>query len=52
MQQKVSGKLYVGLTGINAAYVFGEFFTSDIDSFGSGMQVGADSWVLGLAFEY
>lgn len=39
-------------TGINAAYVFGEFFWSDIDSFGTGMQVGDDSWVVGLAFEY
>lgn len=39
-------------TGINNAYVFGEYFFSDIDSFGTGMQVGTDSWVVGLAFEY
>jgi hypothetical protein len=35
-------------TGINAAYVFGEYFTSNINSFGHGMQVGANSWVVGL----
>ncbi len=39
-------------TGINSAYVFGEYFTSDVDSFDTGMQVGADSWVVGIAFEY
>jgi hypothetical protein len=39
-------------TGINAAYIFGEYFLSRIDSFGNGMQVGANSWVVGLAFEY
>ncbi|NLE86235.1 MAG: hypothetical protein GX607_07545 [Myxococcales bacterium] len=39
-------------TGINSSYVFGELFTSDIDSFGTGMQVGTTSWVVGLAFEF
>jgi hypothetical protein len=39
-------------TGINAAYAFGEYFVSDADSFGTGMQVGANSWVVGVAFEY
>jgi hypothetical protein len=39
-------------TGINAAYAFGEYFVSDINSFGTGMQVGANSWVVGIAFEY
>jgi hypothetical protein len=38
--------------GINNSYFFGEYSVSDIDSFGSGMQVGADGWTLGLAFEY
>lgn len=39
-------------TGINNSYVFGELMTSDVDSFGSGMQVGTDSWIAGLAFEF
>lgn len=39
-------------TGINNSYVFGELLTSDIDSFNTGMQVGTDTWVVGLAFEF
>lgn len=39
-------------TGINSSYVFGELMTSDVDSFGTGMQVGTDSWIVGLAFEF
>jgi hypothetical protein len=40
-------------TGINAAYIFGEFFMSNLNGFGSGrLQVGANTWVAGLAFEF
>jgi hypothetical protein len=40
-------------TGINSAYLFGEFYMSNLNGFGSGtMQVGANTWVLGLAFEF
>lgn len=39
-------------SGINNAYVFAELFLSDVDSFGSGMQVGAQTWFAGLALEY
>jgi hypothetical protein len=38
--------------GVNNSYLFGELFGSDISSFGSGMQVGTQTWVLGLAFEF
>jgi hypothetical protein len=40
-------------TGINSAYLFGEFFMSNLNGFGSGtLQVGANTWVVGLAFEF
>ncbi len=39
-------------TGINNAYVFFEWFVSDVDSFGGGMQVGTNTWVTGLALEF
>jgi hypothetical protein len=40
--------------GINNSYIFGELFGSQLDDFGSkkGMNVGANSWVLGLAIEF
>ena len=38
--------------GVNNAYLFGELWLSDINSFGSGMQVGTTTWVAGLALEY
>ena len=38
--------------GVNNSYFFGEWSSSDVDSFGEGMQVGADTWTLGLAFEF
>jgi hypothetical protein len=41
-------------TGVNNAYVFGEFYLSSLDGFGSGdqMQVGTMTWVVGLAAEF
>ena len=40
--------------GINNSYVFGELFSSHLDGFGSKsrMNVGANTWVLGLAIEF
>jgi hypothetical protein len=40
--------------GINNSYIFGELFGSELNDFGSkkGMNVGANSWVLGLAIEF
>lgn len=39
--------------GVNSSYVFLEWYVSDLDGFGSGdqMQVGTNTWVLGLALE-
>ncbi len=39
-------------SGVNHAYLFGEWMFSSVNSFGNGMQVGASTWVLGLAIEY
>jgi hypothetical protein len=41
-------------TGINNSYFFMEWYYSSLDGFGSGnqMQVGANTWMLGLAFEF
>lgn len=39
-------------SGVNSAYLFLEWWMSDVDSFGSGMQVGTDTWVAGLALEF
>jgi hypothetical protein len=40
--------------GINNSYIFGEWFDSELDAFGSKsrMNVGANTWVLGLAIEF
>lgn len=39
-------------SGVNTANLFIEWWMSDVDSFGSGMQVGTDTWVAGLALEF
>ena len=40
--------------GINNSYVFGEWYGSELDGFGSKsrLNVGANTWVLGLAIEF
>jgi hypothetical protein len=40
--------------GINNSYIFGEWYRSELDGFGSKtrMNVGANTWVLGLAIEF
>jgi hypothetical protein len=40
--------------GINNSYIFGEWYGSELDAFGSktSMNVGANTWVLGLAIEF
>jgi hypothetical protein len=40
--------------GINNSYIFGELYGSELDGFGSKsrMNVGANTWVLGLAIEF
>jgi hypothetical protein len=40
--------------GINNSYVFAEWFDSELDAFGSKsrLNVGANTWVLGLAIEF
>jgi hypothetical protein len=40
-------------SGINNSYLFFEWYGSQLDGFGSGdqMQVGTNTWTLGLAFE-
>ena len=40
-------------TGINNSYLFFEWYYSDLDGFGSGeqMQIGDNTWFIGLAFE-
>ena len=40
--------------GINNSYIFAEWFESELDAFGSKsrMNVGANSWVMGLAIEF
>jgi hypothetical protein len=40
-------------TGVNNSYLFVEWYVSQLDGFGSGdqMQVGTNTWMLGLAFE-
>jgi hypothetical protein len=39
-------------SGVNTANLFLEWWMSDVNSFGSGMQVGTDTWVAGLALEF
>ena len=40
--------------GINHSYLFGEWYGSDLDAFGSNkrMNVGANTWFVGLAIEF
>ncbi|MET0790486.1 MAG: MXAN_2562 family outer membrane beta-barrel protein [Polyangiaceae bacterium] len=40
--------------GINNSYIFGEWYGSELDAFGSKarMNVGTNTWVLGLAIEF
>jgi hypothetical protein len=40
-------------TGVNNSYLFAEWYVSHLDGFGSGnqMNVGTNTWVLGLAME-
>ena len=40
--------------GINNSYVFAEWYASELDAFGSKnrLNVGANTWVLGLAIEF
>jgi hypothetical protein len=40
--------------GLNHSYVFAEWYLSQLDGFGSGdqLQVGTNTWTLGLAFEF
>jgi hypothetical protein len=40
--------------GINNSYIFAEWYGSNLDGFGSSkrLNVGANSWVLGLAIEF
>jgi hypothetical protein len=40
-------------SGVNNSYFFIEWYVSQLDGFGSGdqMQVGTNTWMLGLAFE-
>jgi hypothetical protein len=39
--------------GVNNSYLFFEWYKSDLDGFNNGkqMQVGTQTWFLGLAFE-
>lgn len=39
-------------SGVNDAYLFAEWWVSDIDSFDQGMQVGTNTWTFGLAIEF
>jgi hypothetical protein len=39
-------------SGVNNAYLFAEWWISSVNSFGSGMQVGTNTWMAGLAVEY
>ncbi|MGC4087459.1 MAG: MXAN_2562 family outer membrane beta-barrel protein [Polyangiaceae bacterium] len=40
--------------GLNHSYIFAEWLKSDLDGFGSGkqLQVGVNTWTLGLALEF
>lgn len=40
--------------GLNHSYLFAEWYVSKLDGFGAGdqLQVGTNTWVLGLAFEF
>lgn len=39
-------------SGINHSYIFAEWWASDVDSFGKGMQTGDATWVAGVALEF
>ncbi|HSC88078.1 MAG TPA: MXAN_2562 family outer membrane beta-barrel protein [Polyangiaceae bacterium] len=39
-------------SGVNNGYLFWEWMYSDVNSFGRGMQVGASTWVAGVAIEF
>jgi hypothetical protein len=39
-------------TGVNDAYLFAEWWVSDVDSFGKGMQIGVNTWMVGVAIEF
>lgn len=41
-------------SGVNNSYIFLEWYVSDLSGFGSGdrMQVGDNTWMTGLAFEF
>jgi hypothetical protein len=38
--------------GVNHSYLFAEWWASDVDSFGAGMQTGDATWVAGVALEF
>jgi len=40
--------------GLNNSYIFGEWYVSQLDGFGASdrLQVGTDTWMLGLALEF
>jgi hypothetical protein len=39
-------------SGVNNGYLFWEWMYSDVNSLGKGMQVGASTWVAGIAIEF
>ncbi len=39
-------------TGVNHAYLFGEWMVSDVASFESGLQTGVNTWQVGLTLEF
>ncbi len=39
-------------SGVNSSYLFLEWWMSDVNTFGSGMQVGTNTWTAGLAIEF
>lgn len=42
-----------GITGINNSYIFGEWYRTQLDGFGSDkiMDIGSSSWIVGIAME-
>lgn len=39
-------------TGVNHAYLFGEWVLSDTSSFGNGLQTGVNTWQAGITLEF
>jgi hypothetical protein len=39
-------------TGVNNAYVFGEWYVSKVSSFESGLDTGTSTWLAGIALEF